>query len=70
MPIQAFGNNWILETQRTAYAFGTHPAGLLAHRYWGARLPYPTDYPVDWSEDRLAAGSRVLQGYHLTAQAT
>lgn len=63
MPIQAFGNNWILETQRTAYAFGTHPAGLLAHRYWGARLPYPTDYPVDWSEDRLAAGSRVLQGY-------
>jgi len=36
---------WILETDRTAYALGLNAAGLLTHRYWGERLPYPEDYP-------------------------
>jgi alpha-galactosidase len=45
MPIQRQNQGWILETRRTAYAFGLNKAGLLTHRYWGARLPYPDDYP-------------------------
>src|SRR5688572_22937659 len=46
MPIHQQNKGWILETQRTAYAFGLNDAGLLAHRYWGARLPYTDDYPA------------------------
>jgi len=61
MPIQAYENSWILETRHTAYAFGLHSTGLLAHRYWGARLPYPGDYPGDLFEDKLVTGSYVLQ---------
>lgn len=61
MSIHACENSWILETQHTAYAFGVHPTGLLAHRYWGAKLPYPADYPGDLIEDKLITGSYVLQ---------
>jgi len=39
------GQGWLLETERTAYAFGVNAAGRLAHRYWGPRLPYLDDYP-------------------------
>jgi alpha-galactosidase len=45
MPIhQAYGG-WVLETRTTGYALGLNEAGLLAHRYWGPRLPRPEDYP-------------------------
>lgn len=45
MPIHTTPDGWVLETQNTAYALGLNPAGLLTHRYWGVRLPYPNDYP-------------------------
>lgn len=46
MPIHATDTLWILETDRTGYAFGLNRAGLLTHCYWGARLPDPADYPA------------------------
>lgn len=45
MPIHQTDQGWVLETRTTGYAFGLNQAGLLAHRYWGARLPQLTDYP-------------------------
>ena len=45
MPIHASEQSWVLETQTTGYAFGVNDAGLLAHRYWGPRLPRLADYP-------------------------
>lgn len=45
MPIHANDMSWVLETANTAYAFGLNAAGLLVHRYWGARLPHIADYP-------------------------
>lgn len=45
MPIHSSHTAWILETAHTAYAFGLTGDGLLAHRYWGKRLPVQTDYP-------------------------
>lgn len=61
MSIQVCGNGWILETRHTAYAFGVHIAGLLTHRYWGAKLPYSGDYPGDLIDDKLVTGTYVLQ---------
>jgi len=46
MPIHNQETNWILETEHTAYVFGLNEAGLLTHRYWGARLPRLADYPA------------------------
>jgi len=46
MPIHTTELGWALETRATGYALGVNRAGLLAHRYWGARLPYPDDYPA------------------------
>jgi alpha-galactosidase len=46
MPIHATDRGWVLETNTTAYALGFNQAGLLTHRYWGARLPDPADYPA------------------------
>jgi len=45
MPIYAKDLGWVLETAHLGYALGLDSHGLLAHRYWGARLPYPEDYP-------------------------
>jgi alpha-galactosidase len=45
MPVQIRENYWILETAHTAYACGLTPRGMLAHAYWGVRLPYAEDYP-------------------------
>jgi alpha-galactosidase len=45
MPIHTTDQGWVLETQTTGYALGLNAAGLLAHRYWGARLPEIADYP-------------------------
>lgn len=46
MPIHATDQGWILETRTTGYALGLNQAGLLAHRYWGARLNCVEDYPA------------------------
>ena len=35
---------WILNTRRTAYAFGIDAQGFLEHIYWGAKLPRSADY--------------------------
>jgi len=45
MLISTTSNGWVLQTHHTGYAFGTNPAGLLAHTYWGERLPNVQDYP-------------------------
>ncbi len=45
MTIRSFDKSWILETRLTGYALGLNDAGLLTHRYWGARLLDPDDYP-------------------------
>lgn len=60
MPIQATDQGWILETENTGYAFGLNAAGLLVHRYWGPRLPFPADYPaapnpIGWASFNNAA---------------
>ena len=46
MPIQFSPTGWVLETRHTAYVLGLNQSGLLTHRYWGARLPYVSDYPA------------------------
>lgn len=46
MPIRSNAGGWLLETRRTAYALGPRADGLLLHRYWGPRLPFPDDYPA------------------------
>ena len=45
MPIHTTEQGWVLETATTGYALGLNEAGLLVHRYWGARLPDAGDYP-------------------------
>lgn len=45
MPIYETDQGWVLETHNSAYALGLNQAGLLTHRYWGARLPQIDDYP-------------------------
>jgi alpha-galactosidase len=45
MTIIANAKSWILETKNSAYSFGFNNQGLLAHRYWGVRLPRAEDYP-------------------------
>jgi alpha-galactosidase len=45
MPIHTTDHGWVLETATTGYALGLNKAGLLVHRYWGARLPDAGDYP-------------------------
>src|SRR5690349_211985 len=45
MPIATTESGWVLETLSTGYALGLNAAGLLVHRYWGARLPAADDYP-------------------------
>lgn len=45
MPVYTFSDSWVIETNSTGYAIGINAMGLLAHRYWGTRLPRPTDYP-------------------------
>jgi alpha-galactosidase len=45
MPIHASDWGWVLETRSTSYALGLNQAGLLAHRYWGQRLPRLGDFP-------------------------
>jgi alpha-galactosidase len=43
---QLLPKQWLLETQHTAYRLGLTPGGLLAHTYWGQRLPRQSDYPM------------------------
>lgn len=46
MPVYQTAQGWVLETRSTAYALGVTALGRVAHRYWGARLPYAADYPA------------------------
>jgi alpha-galactosidase len=55
MPIHATPNSWILETQNTTYALGLNAAGMLTHRYWGAKLPRLEDYPAAMDSEGWAA---------------
>ncbi len=55
MFIRDLGNYWLLESGDSAYAFGLDEAGVLAHCYWGARLPNANDYPRPISPDRWDA---------------
>lgn len=61
MPIHETDQGWILETRTTAYALGLNRAGLLAHRYWGTRLPDPADYPAAPSPSGWAAFNNPAQ---------
>jgi alpha-galactosidase len=45
MPIHITGTQWILESHQAAYVLSLNQAGMLAHCYWGPRLPRPEDYP-------------------------
>lgn len=45
MSILSSDRGWIVETRSAAYALGVDGEGRLCHRYWGARLPDPADYP-------------------------
>lgn len=45
MPILTSAAGWVLETATSAYGLGLNEAGALTHRYWGPRLPVPSDYP-------------------------
>ncbi len=63
MPIRENEQGWILETHTTGYAIGLNEAGLLAHRYWGARLPHSEDYPA-------APNSRGWASFNNPAQLT
>jgi alpha-galactosidase len=55
MPIHSAPTDWILETEHTAYALGVNNAGMLTHRYWGARLPRIVDYPRPQDSDGWAS---------------
>jgi alpha-galactosidase len=55
MPIHSTDTAWILTTAHTAYAFGLTETGLLAHRYWGKRLPARGDYPAAPQTDGWAS---------------
>jgi alpha-galactosidase len=46
MTIRSADQGWLLETSTSCYALGLNTQGLLAHRYWGPRLPYDDDYPA------------------------
>ena len=55
MPIHTSPNYWILETRRSAYAFGLNKASLLSHCYWGKRLPFVKDYPAPFEPTHWAS---------------
>ena len=61
MPIHAHEQGWILETRSTGYAFGLNEAGLLTHRYWGARLPFHDDYPPPAKSKIWASFNNAIQ---------
>ncbi len=71
MPIYATEKSWILETQNTAYALGLNAAGMLAHRYWGAKLPRAEDYPAAQNSEGFSSfnGSGQLVPYEYPAYA-
>lgn len=55
MPITSTSTSWILEAAHTGYALGLNEAGMLAHRYWGERLPRAEDYPPAIDSDGWAS---------------
>jgi alpha-galactosidase len=65
MAINIIGQTWILETEHTGYVFGINPQGILAHGYWGKRLPNLTDYPSPPVMDKWASFNDAV---HLTPE--
>ena len=55
MPIHVTEKNWILETAKTAYAFGLNANGMLVHRYWGPKLVRLEDYPPAMNSEGWAS---------------
>ncbi len=57
MPIEyrAERHRWLLSTTNTAYAIQLTEQGQLLHLYYGAKLPFETDYPAPPAEGRLAS---------------
>jgi alpha-galactosidase len=54
MPVREIDGGWLLEGQTSAYVVGVESGGVIVPRYWGARLPWPEDYPpvpprYEWS---------------------
>ncbi|MFW6262926.1 MAG: glycoside hydrolase family 36 N-terminal domain-containing protein, partial [Thermotogota bacterium] len=57
---------WVLETKKTAYAFGIHPSGKIKHAYWGKKIIRFEDYPTfegyfespwwDWNDEYPVRG--------------
>lgn len=43
----AHGQCWLIEMRHSAYKLGINPEGRLLHYYWGPRLPFVTDYPLN-----------------------
>ena len=58
MPVYETTDGWVLETNGTGYAFGLNQKGFLTHRYWGVRLPLPTDYPPPITPPEWASFNR------------
>jgi alpha-galactosidase len=61
MSIRRVSQSWVLETAKTAYAFGINEAGLLVHSYWGNKLPQIEDYPAPPSPNDWASFNRAAQ---------
>jgi alpha-galactosidase len=61
MSIQKRSQYWILETNKTAYAFGINEAGLLVHSYWGSKLTALADYPAPLSPNEWASFNKPSQ---------
>ncbi|MDZ4770589.1 MAG: alpha-galactosidase [Chloroflexota bacterium] len=65
MPVYQTAHGWVLETRTSGYALGINAAGRVAHRYWGARLPYAADYPPPIDSNGWAsfnAGDQIVPG--------
>ncbi len=62
MPLQYFADQqlFLLTTQNTAYAFALNKEQELVHIYWGEKLPYPSDYPIQ----QLRVPSSFTSGTH------
>jgi len=56
---------WVLETNRSGYAFGLNPDGQLVHTYWGPRLPRREDYPQPVTLQEWSSFNRPV---HLAAE--
>jgi alpha-galactosidase len=57
-------NDWILETENSAYTFGFNKSGMLVNSHWGKRLAKSKDYPEPADSEGWASfngASQILQ---------